>query len=280
MKESAVFGINVGIGATTAAVRAWRGHRPIVAALWRGAFGGGVMGGGFALGQTQVRARRLLSVQTVAIGASMTSNAGAGRRLLSQVTLPFSPLVVEIRRPPTAGGVRARVRLSAAALTGVAVRLASPASMRVDWHQTVASGGIVFRSASPAYLRGGACPAEAECVRAGDQLLGTIAYSTRARDDHAIRATLSHEQMHVAQHARDLVLFGIPAGDALLGRSGRAGRAIRSVITLDYMLPLSAVSLTTGEANGTQHSAWFEVEARAFAPGSAPTFGGLTRASP
>ncbi len=268
MQQGAVFGINVALGAATAAVRAWRGDRPVTAALWKGAVGGVIMGGGIAIGRSRAPAGRLMSVQTVAVGASIAGNAGAGRPILSRVTLPFSPFIVELGVHPT----RARVRLSAVALTGIAARLSAGHGMRVDWRETRATGGVVFRTSSPAYSSYGACPVGYGCERTGDHLLGTIAYASGGRTRQEIQATLAHESMHMAQHTRDLVLFGIPAGDAVLGRGGRVGRAVRSALAVDFFLPLSAVSLTTGEASGSQHRAWFEVEARAFAPGSAGTF--------
>jgi hypothetical protein len=273
MQNATVAGVNVAIGAGTSTLRALIGKRPVWPALWQGAVGGGVMAGGMLIGDAGSMSTRVARVQLVSLGASMARNAGAGDPLLSRVTLPLFPLMldVDLRGKRTRRYWPLRVRVSGTGVAGIVTRLATSDGYRVDWRETVASGYIVFRTTSAAYGPSRFCPTGFDCVRAGDYFLGTGAY-VDGRDAAAIRATLDHEAVHAAQHARDAVLFGVPTSEALLQRSGRLGRWLDQVLVLDFVLPLSALSIATGEARGSHHDAWYELEARTVAPGSAGQF--------
>lgn len=275
-----VLGINVGIGSGTALLKALMGKRPVWPAIWRGAVGGGVMTAGMEVaGRTHTR-HRLLGVQTVALGASIARNAGDGRPMFSRVTLPFFPFIAEVgvtSRERAGENRRARrpyasVRLSAVGLTGLAIRRASGLDMSVDWRETMTSGYLVYKTQSLEFGEGAQCRAGHQCLRAGDYLLGTAAYDALEPDQEAVRRTLAHEAMHATQHVRDAVLFGIPVSEAITNRTGRVGRFVGKLVVFDFVLPLSLASIISGHANGTAHDAWYEVEARAIAPGSAGTF--------
>jgi hypothetical protein len=283
MNPETVVGVNVALGAGTAAVKALVGKRPVLTALLKGAVGGGVMAGGMMTAGGNGPNNRFLSVQAMALGASMARNAGDGRGVFSRMTFTLSPLVIDvdaIRRTENEGtsgdrhsrrGVAMKLRLSAVGVTGIVYRLANNDGMKLDWKETLGAGYVVFRTNSPSYAMYGACPAGRSCERAGDFFFATVAYA-EYRDPQAVRATLAHENLHMTQHTRDAVLFGIPTSEATLNRMGPVGRFLNKVVVLDYVLPLSLYSLYTGEAAGTHHRSWYELEARSFSPGSAPTF--------
>lgn len=271
LPRSTLMASNMAIGAVTATVRAWRAKQPVRPALLGGAVGGAVMGSGLALGSGRFPAARLLSVQTVAIGASMARNAGSGVPLLSEVTLPFAPFIVTVGRADSSASP-IQLRASAASLTAVAMRLGAGQGMRVDWRHTLGSGSVVFRTADPAFDTGVQCPPAQACSRAGSQRWGVVAYREGVSAGHAVRATLAHESMHVAQRARDLVLFGVPASDAVVRRGGRVGRTLSRYVVFDAFMPLRAVDALSEQIVGAAYRSWYEREARTYAPGSAGSF--------
>jgi hypothetical protein len=262
---------NVGLGLVTATVRAWRSGRPVGKALRGGAVGGAIMGGGMAIGGRRFPAARLLSVQTVALGANMARNAGSGTPLWSALEFPLAPLVVSVGRRDSAAAP-VRVRVSAASLTAVGMRLSAEQGMRLDWRKTFATGGMVLRTSDPDFDRGVRCPPGQPCSRAGNQRWGVIAYREGISTDRAVQATLAHEAMHVAQRARDLVLFGIPASDAVAQRGGSLGRTASRFVVFDAVMPLRAVNTLSERLAGSSYRSWYEREARTFAPGSAGSF--------
>jgi hypothetical protein len=264
MHPGGMVGLNMGLGAATGLVNAWLHKKPAMPALLQGAMGGAVMGGGMAWVGSG-KAMPIVGVQTVALGASMSRNAGRGKAMLEHITLPLFPFVVDIDH-----GVR--VRLSAVGVAGVAMRANSPYGMQVNWRETFSSGYLVYRASHDGFANGARCPRNAECVRAGEYFMGTAAY-VDDRDYAAMRATLEHEAVHAAQHVRDAVLFAVPLSDAAARRTGTAGRFLGKLLVLDAALPLSLASFITGHAVGTQHNSWYELEARSVAPGSAGSFG-------
>lgn len=267
-----VVGLNVALGAGVAGVHAWHDGRPVRAAVMRGALGGAVMAGGFAVSSWSADIARIASAQVVAIGASMARNAGRGAPTLGSLTFPLSPLLVERWQDSTGRGSW-RVRVSAGALVGLAERGAAHQGMQVDWAATGTTGALVFRTRDPAFTVGVNCPIGVACSRAGNANLGTIAYAT-GRTPAERQATLTHEAVHVAQRSRDLILLGAPLGDWLASR-GRPIRRVSRWLVLDGLMPLDLVDQASGW-RWSGYQSWYEREARAVAPGSAGSFRGKT----
>jgi hypothetical protein len=95
-----------------------------------------------------------------------------------------------------------------------------------------------------------------------------IVYSASAGTDYDLRRTLAHESMHVLQHTRDVVFHAIPASDALLSRTGRTGRVLSRFLVADFLLPMRFLDEAESRLRGSRpRDSWYEVEARAFAPG-------------
>ena len=97
---------------------------------------------------------------------------------------------------------------------------------------------------------------------------GVIVYSASAGTDYDLRRTLAHESMHVLQHTRDVVFHAIPASDALLSRAGRTGRILSRFLVADFLLPMRFLDEAESRLRGSRpRDSWYELEARAFAPG-------------
>lgn len=255
--------LNVAIGTVAAVARAATSGAPLRAALTKGLVGGSLMSAGMELIGTERTSMRLAGVQLSAIGASVARNADAGSGLLSDVTLPIYPFYVRVR-PGTSQPVTARLSLaSAARLTTVLARRDSP---RLDWPMTLVTGAPVFRS-SQWRLPSDGCPPP--CAGSFAQHnAGVIVYSASAGTDYDLRRTLAHETMHIAQHSRDALLDAIPMSDASLARLGRPGRFVARFLVVDLVMPLKLVDEGEAWMRGARpRDSWYEVEARAFAPG-------------
>jgi len=255
--------LNVVIGATAATVRAAITGAPMRTALTRGLIGGSLMSAGMELVGTERPQARLAGLQLAAVGASVTRNVDAAAPAFSDITLPFYPFYVRIR-PGSQTPVTARLSLmSAARLTSVLTRGHRP---RLDWSATLVSGAPVLQS--PRWrLRSKSCPPPCDGSFARHNA-GIIVYSSSAGTDYDLRRTLAHETMHVVQHTRDAILDAIPASDALLARLGRPGRALSRFIVVDALQPLRLID--EGESRlrrARPRDSWYELEARAFAPG-------------
>jgi hypothetical protein len=255
--------LNVAIGATVAAARAAVTGMPMRAALTRGLVGGSLMSAGMELVGTESANARIAGVQLAAVGASVSRNADAGAPMFSDVTLPVYPFYVRIR-PGSPNPVTARLSvMSAVRLTSVLTRAGRP---RVDWSATFATGAPVL--ASPRWrLESTSCPPP--CAGSFAQHnAGVIVYSASAGTDYDLRRTLAHETIHVVQHTRDAVFHAIPASDAVLTRAGRTGRLLSRFLVADILLPMRFIDEAESRLRGARpRESWYEVEARAFAPG-------------
>ncbi len=269
MHATTLASVNVAVGAGVAGVHALWAGRPVRAAMWRGAIGGSVMAGGFAVSTSRASIARITSVQVVAIGASMARNAGDGSPMLSRLTFPLSPLIVE-RQHDSSGHGSWRARVSAGTLVGLAARGASRQGMQLDLRSTLTTGAMVFRTARPEFSVGVNCPTGASCFRAGNENLGTIAYDAN-RTAAEREETLRHESVHLAQRSRDLILLGAPVGDWATARGGLVGRGLGRVLVLDGLMPLDLADQLSSRWSGAYRS-WYEREARTVAPGSAASF--------
>lgn len=269
-------GFNVLLGGGAAVAHALLGDEdvPLLPAFAKGALGGGVMYGGQQLIGTGRSGLRLPGVQLVATGASMARAAGRGAPLLSDITLPLYPLYVQVRpgsdRPVS-------VRLSLVATVGLAWAAHDNGRFgaSIDWRESLLTGAPVFRTdasylypfgepESSSCYHGNGCPLAA----AGLHRIGSTWYTTGGRTPEATRRTLTHETIHLTQIVRDAILFGIPAGDAALGRAGALGSGVSRFVAVDLFLPISAVnhalSLTLPATDHGHSWRLYEFEAHAF----------------
>jgi hypothetical protein len=257
----AYVGLNVWVGAASAAVRAQRRG----GSVWRAALAGAAGGAAMALGQRVVGAGpsglRMAGVQLTALGANVARNAGDGVPILSDLTLPLYPLYVRVR----AGTPHpVSVRLSAVAAVGVVAAVARPGAARLDPGESLRMGGPVFRSPASS-LDGagdGAC-VEHACTM-GLHLNGVVMYADGLGAAGQRRSTLRHEAVHLTQFARDGVLFGVPGSDGILAHGGRAGRWASRWLVADLALPILATDVVSELASADPaRASLYELEARA-----------------
>ena len=257
-------GVNALIGSAAAAMRAAASGAPLWPAVARGAFGGAVMTGGFATIGAERAEFRFVGLQLTAVGASISRNAGDDRPMLSSLTLPLFPFVVQLRPgEPTP----VRLRLSAVSTLHLLGSLTGRDAARVDWHESLLSGAPVMRSGERRLSRTDC--GESACDGAfAEHNGGIVVYAASAGVEYDLERTLAHESLHLAQHTRDLVLHAEPLGDAVMSRLGAPGRAMARLVVLDFALPLKAVNVASQALTGTaRRESWYEREARAFAPG-------------
>jgi hypothetical protein len=255
--------LNVVIGATTSMAHAIASGAPLRSALAKGVFGGSLMSGGMELIGTESPGTRFAGLQLTAVGASVARNVDAGVPLFSDFTLPIYPLYVRVQpRAP----VPITARLSVMTAAKLATVMTSGDRPRVDWRQTLLTGAPVL--SSPKWrLRSSSCPPPCEGSFAQHNA-GVVIYSASAGTDYDVRRTLAHESLHLAQQTRDAVLDAIPLSDAGLGRLGAPGRTLSRFVVLDVLMPMRLID--EGEAwmrGATRRQSWYEIEARAFAPG-------------
>ena len=262
---AAFVGFNVWVGAVSAAVRAQRRGARVLRAALAGAAGGAVTAAGQRLIGVGPAGLRFAGLQLVALGANVGRNAGEGVPVLSDVILPLYPLYLRVQPGATHP---VRVRVSAMALRGLAVAAVQRQSrIRFDPMESLRTGAPVFRSPLNALPLGSSDAGciEQRCV-VGLHLTGAIIYA--GGSDPRLAAlrgeTLRHEASHLAQFARDGVLFGVPASDRLLAAGGRPGRWLRGWLVADVALPLlGADLLTTAATSDPDVQSLYEREVRA-----------------
>lgn len=224
-------GINVLIGAVSAAVRtpqaAERGWRARAQAAFWGGVGGLVMTGGHRLlGDTAVLP--LMGAYTAALGSSISHNAGLGRHPLAEVILPVSPLWISVETGlGHDGGPRLTAAVSLPQLVSLGEWAIHPGvEGRVDWGLSARAGSLIMRSRSPvlfadsswaaACLRSGwsatACPPDVSLRPNGRFRLGTtiVGQDVPGGSRRATEWTLRHELVHQSQHVRDWAVVSGP----------------------------------------------------------------------
>jgi hypothetical protein len=266
-------GLNVliGGGAAVAHALASPADPPLARAFLKGALGGAVMYGGQRMvGAGDVKLR-LPGVQTVALGASMARNAGAGAPLFDELTFPLYPFYLHVR-PGADRGVRVRVSAVALVSLSLAATHADRYDASFDWKESLLASAPVFRSdASWIYAAGPAADACAHgdgCAgaAAGLHRLGTTWYTTGGRSPAQSRRILAHETVHLTQFVRDAILFGIPAGDAATHAAGGLLDRADDIVAFDVVLPLALVNqgLSMAMRATAEETSWriYEFEAR------------------
>jgi hypothetical protein len=226
-------------------VSAWLHGQARWSALPR-ALAGGVIGGSLMYtGQRIVGSgkpgRRMLGLQTVALGANVARNIGRGEPALSDLTLPFFPLYVRIRH-----GMQPAVsiRLSVFSLLSANSMYRRHGTLP-DIGRSLSTGALVY----PLPLEEMHCyrTVAGECTvgRIGEHMLGAVGYAIDPVPC-TVNALMAHEAGHLAQDVRDVVLNAVPASDLVLGRVGAVGRWLSRYVVVDVFLPFSALSHLTG----------------------------------
>jgi hypothetical protein len=269
------FNMLVGGGAALVHALADDGDPRLATAFAKGALGGAIMYGGQRLVGTGRPALRLPGVQTVALGASMTRNAGAGAPLLAELTFPLFAAYLRVR-PYDARPLSLRLSGVGLAALGWAVASSETFDAELDWKESLLTGAPVFRSAASWIYPTSDMPAPAcahgdRCVggASGVHRMGMIWYTTGGRSPELSRHTLTHESIHLTQIVRDAVLFGIPTGDAAMQRAGGIFAHIGRFVAIDAFLPLTATNHALAFAlpmdRGGKPWRLYELEARALA---------------
>jgi hypothetical protein len=237
--------VNGAIGGVSAAVRAWHGNRSVRDALLGGAAGGLVTYGGMRMiGESTPL--RVPGLMLTGVGASLSRNAAAGVPMLSRVVLPMPLGSLELGLGDSA---RTRYRFSASSLLMTSyVALARPSGSSLDIGKSLASWTPVF------VARDGLHDIASEgAAFAGQEFRRVITLS--GKSSKPSESVLRHEAVHVAQEARDEILFANDLGDALMARGGSIGKGLSRVMSLDLVRPLNlldgGVGLTMHARNGT-----------------------------
>jgi hypothetical protein len=238
--------VNGAIGGVSAAVRAWHGHRSIRSALLGGTAGGLVTYGGMRM-VGESTPLRLPGLMLTGLGASLSRNAAAGVPALSRVVLPMPLGSLELGMGDT---FHARYRFSASSLLMTSyVALARPDGASLNLGKSLASLTPVFVTTGGLKVVGSSTNADA----AGQEFRRVVLLS--ARSNKPWEAVMRHEAVHVAQEARDEILFGTDIGDALLAKGGAIGKGVSRFMSLDLVRPLNlldgGVGLTMHELHGT-----------------------------
>ena len=237
--------VNGAIGGVSAAVRAWHGNRSVRSALIGGTAGGLVTYGGMRMiGQSTPL--RVPGLMLTGLGASLARNAGAGVPALSRVVLPMPLGSLELGLGDSA---RTRYRFSASSLLMTSYEaLGRPSGASLDIGRSLASWTPVFMAHEGLHDI-----ASANTPEAGQQFRRVIILSEQS--NKPLEAVMRHEAVHVAQEARDEILFANDIGDALLARGGSIGRGLSNVMSLDLVRPINmldgGVGLTMHALHGT-----------------------------
>jgi hypothetical protein len=195
-----VLGMNMALGAATAAVVAVVRRRPVVKAAALGALGGSVTYMGKSLASQKFDGAGLLGRQVGAVGASITRDAVEGHDPFRRVVLPLG--VVRLHMDADAED-RVRVRADLASIAASVAALAQGGDL--DLSRSLSSGTPVFKVSRESNEWNGI------------HLAGVI----WLRDDlwyrHA-RQTISHEMVHVVQHDASFIAWAEPLERATFGR--------------------------------------------------------------
>lgn len=239
--------VNMLLAGTSAWVHAHFSGADRAAAFSRGVRAGVVTHAGQVLVGSGDRRLRFAGLQTVALGANLARNAGAGVPLLSDLTLPLYPLYVRVQ---TRDGVPAvSARLSATSVLAV-LKYSRHWPGELDGRETLASGAPLFRS--PFRFVDCTTPSWQSCERKrnGQAMGGATIYAGGLAPEEAKRV-VRHEAGHVAQFTRDAVLHAVPMSDAVLRQAARRGGTgglaslLSRHLVLDVFLPIAALKAMT-----------------------------------
>jgi hypothetical protein len=195
-----VLGLNLAMGAATAAVVAVVRRRPVAKAAAIGALGGSVTYMGKRLAAQKFDGAGLLGRQVGAVGASITRDAVEGHAPFRRAVLPLG--VVRLHLDANAED-RVRVRADLASIVASLAALAQGGEL--DVNRSLSSGTPVLNVSRDSNQWNGI------------HLAGVI----WLRDDLGhlnARQTVSHEMVHVVQHDASFIAWAEPLERATFGR--------------------------------------------------------------
>jgi hypothetical protein len=235
------WGVDVGVSALSALLRAHEANVSVKRAFLGGLAGGTLMYAGQRLVGTAAPAVRLVGLQTVALGAGIARNVGAGRAAFSDLTFPLFPFYVRIRPGET---TRVSVRLSALGLISAA-RMGRAYRRWPSLGESLLGGAPVFTVPAGDIRCDAGGLTDCQIERLGEHSLGAVVYAEHPAPCSS-RFVVAHEMGHVAQDVRDVVLFAVPASDLALAHAGRPGRWLSRYLVVDGFLPLMLASRAAG----------------------------------
>lgn len=224
------------------------------------AFLGGALGGLMThLGMrtsASLRDAPVVGLAMVSAGASVTRNAGHQRPLFEDLSIVLPPVILRVRKEGEGWTVRPRLSLNSAIALGCMAFGSRGANF--DLGRTLASG-------HPAFSTGQAFASDAHvpCIDAPSMPPAAFMWAglTIAPDGTRWSDYVAHENVHLGQYVRDLVLIKEPLSDWALGgpapepNAGVLRRVARFIVfdnynpssTLDsWMASLSGAESATG----------------------------------
>ena len=199
-----VIGGNILIGGVIAATRALFNDTDPLRAFALGAFGGGVYIAGKNLTVEPGAAKAWTGHLVASTGASMVSNAGRGKRLFDEISVPLAAARIRVT-PFDDTKVRFALNLFESAMIA---RLGTRDGLAINWSRSLSTGVVVF-------------VAEGRRIFYGDREFGgfavapTVVVSSLEPDlDRLVR----HEVVHVQQQWFVQETIGRPVESAIRGR--------------------------------------------------------------
>jgi hypothetical protein len=194
--------INAALGGLTAGIARGVQREPVLRGFFDGAIGGTVTYGGKWISGQEWCGAGFVGREIAALGASMVANAAEGRAPLERIFLPIGPVHLHIDRSEP---VSVRAKLDVLGTLATTYALVHP-DMQLRWTSTISAGTAVFEDRSP------------DEVDWYGRMLGGVITIRRERGSGPWRRTLSHEQVHVAQHDFSAHVWGEPLERWILGR--------------------------------------------------------------
>lgn len=218
-------GVNVGLGALTAGIIAWKREESLWRGLVYGALGGGVAFAGKELVAQEFSAAGLLGRELSAFGASIVSNASYGRAPLDRIVLPIGFLRLYFNADDSS---RTRIKLDLAATLAFLYSATQPRA-RLDLRSSLSSGAFVFDGIAPRSLS----------MHKAGTLAGVIRL-TYFLEPEEREGALAHETIHAAQYDFSFLVWSEPAERALW-KLFVGGERIHRYVDLGLNVPIWGV---------------------------------------
>lgn len=252
---------NVLAGGMSAMLRSFFTDAKPIPAFAKGAIGGSLTYGGMRMIGTKDPALRFAGIQTVALGANVARNAGAGEGALSDLTMPLFPLYLRMRWEDSRPHISVRLSgMSAASLVYFAA--GGRGEVDFDWKESLISGSPVFHTDREELICWTRSERTGNCLQSQDGVaaFGVVAYSEAGKDTAGYHL-LTHEIGHVAQFVRDGIMHAVPASDWIVPKIddiirfqgatkwGTPFGTLSKYIVLDIVLPIRAISAQTSRTD-------------------------------
>jgi hypothetical protein len=224
-RNLAYWAVNAGIATISGWIQGRPSGQPLHRAVLAGLAGGTLMYAGQRIVGAGNPHLRIVALETVSVGTSVTRNIALGSSPFSELNFILFPFYVRVR-PRAETTVSVRVSLFGLVQ---AVRTGLRYDAWPDLRQSLATGAPVFAVAGQVLK----CLSPDCTVRVvGQHRYGNFAYAVDGD------ACLCHETLHLVQDVRDAGLHALPASDWVLQRSGSFGRWLSRYVVVDGFLPL------------------------------------------